>query len=298
LSAQDTSKHARTNPPAAPGGAAARTAQQEVESLLDAAKRRDAVAFWDWLPAGYQDDLEGLAHELAHRVDAKTYDRTWQMLRRTAKVAIDKQRFVFANPTVSAMLQQDPQQAKNAQAAYRAVFELIHEVAKSDLSTIEGLHRFDGRKFLAKSGKPVLETMFTLAKLQGEDPAATLERTTVRTVKQSGTETRIEMRAPGKAPEVETFVLSGGRWLPQNMVRNWPTEMARLRARLAEMPEAGDRQTAAQTNLVLGMVETYVRRFEEVDTQQEFDDLCAELMALANGRSGQTQQPKKLQPRR
>jgi hypothetical protein len=74
--------------------------------------------------------------------------------------------------------------------------------------------------------------------------------------------------------------------------------MARLRARLAEMPEAGDRQTAAQTNLVLGMVETYVRRFEEVDTQQEFDDLCAELMALANGRSGQTQQPKKLQPRR
>jgi len=222
-------------------------------------------------------------HDLATRVDQKTYDRTWQLLRRVAKVAVDKQTFVFANPTITNFMRSDAQQGKNMQAAYSAVCRLVQEMANSDLSTLEGLRKFEGRSFMTKSGKPILETLFTLARLQGQDPIRTIEQTTVRTLEQDADSTRIEMRAPGKAPEVEIFVMSGGRWLPQGMGREWQKNMEKARARIAAMPLAGDRQAAAQANLVLGTVESYVRKFEECESQADFDEVVAELMALAGG---------------
>ena len=281
LTAQDSATRVRSNPPAAPGGAATRTAQQEVELLLAAAKRSDAVAFWNWLPVDHQRDIEGLVRELATRVDQKTYDRTWQLLRRAAKVAMDKQQFVFANPTISGYMRGDAEQTKNVKAAYSAVCRLVQECANSDLSTLDGLRKFDGRSFMTKSGKPILETLFTIARLQGQDPISTIEQTKVRTLDQDADSARIEMRAPGKAPEVETFVLSGGRWLPAEMERDWQKNIEKMQAKIAAMPLAGDRQAAAQANLVLGTVESYVRKFEECESQADFDEVCAELMALA-----------------
>jgi hypothetical protein len=227
--------------------------------------------------------------ELATRVDAKTYDRSWQLMRRIAKVAIDKQEFVFGTPTVAAFLQGNPEQQKKVRAAYGAICRLVQEVANSDLSTIEGLRSFDGRKFLAKSGKPMLDTMYSLARLQGQDPVRVLEQSTVKTLRQDGDEAQIELRAPGKAPEVTTFVMSGGRWLPQELVRDWRKNMDKMRAKIEAMPPAGDRQSAAQLGLVLGTVESYVRKFEEAETQAEFDEVCEEISALA-GRKNAGQQ--------
>jgi hypothetical protein len=276
-----TAQAPQANPPAAPGGAAvARTAQQEVATLIAALHEGDAVALWDWLPSTYQHDVETLAHELADRIDAKTYDRACRMVQKLAAIALDKQELVFGNAHITGLLARNPDQATAARTAYGAVFTLLREVGNSDLGSIEGLRAFDGRTFLAGSGKPMLAALFALAKTKGADPQRELAQATVHTLQQDDDSARIEVRLPGKAPEVTTYVHTDGRWLPEPMVQDWTRDVARLRGKIAAMPKADARFTA-QANLALGMLEGYVKRLEDIETQAEFDTLCAEVMALA-----------------
>lgn len=279
----DARRSARSpqTPPAAPGAAAPRTAQQEIEGLLAAAARGDAVAFWDWLPSGYQQDVEGLVHDLADKVDGATYDRTWQLVKRLAHVGAQKREFVFGNAQVAAMLGKDQEQAENAMVVYGAVLGLLGTVADSEVGTLEGLRSFDGRMFLKHSGKQLLDTLLTIASLQGNDARRLLARTTVHTVEQSGDRAKVELRAPGKEPEAEVLVQHEGRWLPAQMVREWQRTMAQAKARLAALPKAGDAKSTAQARVVLGTLEGFVKKFEDVESQEDFDEVLAEVMAFA-----------------
>lgn len=268
-------------PPAAPGAAAPRTAQQEIEGLLAAAARGDAVVFWDWLPDGYQRDVEGLVRELAGKVDEATYDRTWRLVKRVAQVGVQKQEFVFGNTQVAAMLGKDQEQAENAQVVYGALLGLLGTVADSEVGTLAGLRGFDGRLFLKHSGKQVLDTLLTIAALQGNDARQLLRRTTVHTVEQTGDRAKVELRAPGKEPEAEVLVKHEGRWLPDQMVRDWQRTMAQAKARIAALPKAGDAKSTAQARTVLGALEGFVRKFEDVESQADFDEVLAEVLAFA-----------------
>lgn len=282
LTAQAPSSH----PPAAPGGAAARTAQQEVETVLAALQQGDAVALWDWLPPSYRQDVEDLAHGLADRIDGKTYDRACSLVQRLATVAADKQEFVFANANVRGLLA-DAEQAKVARAAYGMVCTVLQEVAGSNLGSIEGLRAFEGSTFVAGAGTRMLEAMFALAAANGHDAKHDLAHATVHTLQQADDRARIEVRMPGQDPEVTTYVRRDGRWLPEPMVKDWAANIARLRGQIAAMPKADARFTA-QAGLMLGMVEGYVRRLEDVESQAEFDELCGEVMALAGRGAGKT----------
>ncbi|HEX5054493.1 MAG TPA: hypothetical protein VFZ65_22125, partial [Planctomycetota bacterium] len=270
----------RADSPPAPGGAAVRSARQELETLRAAAQRGDAVAFWDWLPDSYQGDLEGCVHDLAERVDAKVYERAMKLLARIAKVGVDKQRFLFANAEVAAAMAGDPARAKTARASYGAVMTMLGELASSDLASVEGLRRFDGRRFLTKTGKPMLLALFAIAREQGHDPATEFAGMSFEIARQRGDTADVSMRTPGEPDKVETFVHTEGRWLPEQLVRDWSRTMRDARARIAAMPKGGDGRQMAQLRLVLGTVEGFVRKFEEAETQQEFDEVLQDVQAF------------------
>lgn len=281
LSVALTAQNPRSTP-AAPGGAAMpQTAQQQVEMLVRATRNGDAVAFWDWLPAGYQQDVEQLARSLADRVDGKTYDRTAKLLHRFAAVALEKQQFVFGNQTVAAMLQHNGADVRGAKDAYAALFRMLQQVAGGELGSVDGLRRFDGRAFMGKSGKALLETVFAFARATGDDPVAGLDQVSVRTLGQKGGEVRIELKGKDRAAEVTTFVQVEGRWVPVEMAQKWQDGVGELREKIAAMPKQGDAKLAAQAGLVLGMIEGVVKQLEDVESQQDFDEVVGELMQMA-----------------
>lgn len=272
------------SPPAAPGGAAgASTAQQQVERLLHATRELDAVAFWDWLPSSYQDDVEGLAHDLAARIDGKTYDRAARLLHRFATVALDKQQYVFGNRTVTQTMRSKGASAHGAEDAYAAFCRLLQHLAGGELGSVEGLRQFDGRTFAASSGKALLETVFALARAQGKNPIEGLAAMRVRTLGEHDGEVRIEVTAPDRDAEVTTFVQVEGRWLPVQMARGWQKGLGELRAKVAAMPAKADAKLSAQAGLLLGMAEGFVKKLEDVESQQDFDAVVGELMAMTRG---------------
>jgi hypothetical protein len=273
-----------TSPPAAPGGAApARTAQQQVETLFAAVRRGDAVALWDWLPAGHQRDVEALVHELAERVDARTYDRAAKLLLRLADTALAQEPFVFGNAAVGELLRQHGADARGAREAWAAGWRLLRQLATSELGAVDGLREFDGRAFTRRAGADLLAAVVAVARAQGSDPLHELDRVQVRTLGQRGGEVQIELHAPDRDAEVTTFVLVEDRWLPAAMAGDWRRGVQALRTRLLALPRGGDARTAAQAGLVLGMLEGLVRRFEDVESQADFDALVGELLARARG---------------
>lgn len=274
----------RTNPPAAPGGAAPpATAQQQVEALLAAFGRSDAVAFWDWLPMTWQHDVETIAHELADHLDAKTYDRAAKLVQRCARAAIAKQEFVFGNQTIANLMQQNGADPQSAREVYAALAGMLQQLAGGELGSVEGLRAFDGRRFASRSGKALLETVLALGRATGDDPLAELETVRVRTVGKGDGQERVELSAPGRPAEVTTFVRVEGRWVPTEMADGWDENVRDVRRKIAAMPKNGDPKFAAQTGLVLGMLEAFVQQLESVESQAEFDALCAQTMAMANG---------------
>jgi hypothetical protein len=279
LSAQSS----RSNPPAAPGGAMPRPAQQQVDVLLRATRNLDAVAFWDWLPTGYQSDIEGLAHDLAERIDAKSYDRAAKLLQRFATVAIEKQQFVFGSETVGRMLHQSETDVDGTREAYTSFFRMLRQVASGELGSVDGLRRFDGRTFARRSGKALLETLFAFARAKGNDPMRGLDQVRVRTVGQRGDEVKVEVTSPDRDTEVTSFVQVEGRWVPVDMARKWQQGVGELRQKIAAMPKGGDAKVAAQLGLALGMMESFVRKFEDCESQRDFDEVLAEMMALSQG---------------
>ncbi|MBL9077860.1 MAG: hypothetical protein JNL08_10170 [Planctomycetes bacterium] len=280
LAAALVAQDPRRSPPPAPGGAAPRTAQQQVERLLTAVRDGDAVALWDWLPPSYQQDVEGLAHALANRVDAKTWNRGAKLLHRLAAAAAAKQQFVFGNRTVADQLRRNGTDARSVQAAWTALTQLLQQLATSDLGSVEGLRDFDGRAFTQRSGTALLETVFALARASGHDPLADLDAVQVRTVGQQGGEVRIELDSPQRGTEVTTFVQVEGRWLPAPMARGWQDGIAELHDRLAALPHGGDARTAAQAGLLLGALEGFVKQLEDVESQADFDALCTRTLQM------------------
>ncbi|MCA8950428.1 MAG: hypothetical protein KDE27_13060, partial [Planctomycetes bacterium] len=268
--------------PAAPGGAAsAQSAEREIAGLLRAAQNGDVVAFWDWLPTSYQRDVDGLVRELATRVDAKVWERAVGLLGRAADVALRHQDHLLATPTIARALADEPAARPTSVATFRATMTLLRELAASDVRTAAGLARFDGRAFLRQTGEPLLRGVFALARARGHDPIAHLARAEIRTLRQTATTARLETRVPGQVPETEDYTLVEGHWLPVRLVRDWDRTIGAARERLAALPPGGDRELMAQARFALGVVEGYVRKFEDAETQAEFDEVAEQLAALA-----------------
>ena len=283
LAAALASQQVGVSTPAAPGGASSdRAAERQVEGLIQAARAGDAVAFWEWLPGSYRDDLEGLVHDFADRIDAKVYARAMKLAVRVADVALEKQSLFFANPEVARAMAMSPEGLRPGRETFRAVMTLLRDVGSSDLGTVEGLRSFDGEAFLQKSGESLLRGLFAIARTRGRDPLAQLERVEVRTLRQRGDEARLEMCSDGEPVEIKNYVRVEGQWLPAELAADWAGAMRRARSKLAALPEGGDRNLMAQARFTLGMIEGYVREFEDAETQEEFDAVMQRIMDLSS----------------
>lgn len=272
--------------PAAPGGAAVRPARVQIDDLLFAARRTDTVRLWDGLPEGYRAELDGLVRDCGARLDARTCDRAWRLVRRLVQVAIAKQSLAFGSAIARTLVDGDPRRATAAQAAYQALFFQLRDLARSDLATLEGVRTFDGRTFCGDGGKALLDAFVKLAAMSGHDPRAAIEALEVRVVDESAERLGVELTVAGRpvASGVRASILSqfakvDGRWLPAALVDEWMPAVRRMRAQLAASPARVDPALNARVVLWLTAGEAMLRQIEQADTQTAFDAALQRVMA-------------------
>ena len=108
---------------------------------------------WDAMPASYQDDVEGVIHDAAAKMDAEVYDKAFVILKKLVGVLEDKRDFILDHPMMNegfiAMMLKD---RKEVEKYWDDIVELVDILAASEISKLESLQSIDVGAFLGGTG--------------------------------------------------------------------------------------------------------------------------------------------------
>ena len=245
------------------------------------------VVMWDALPASKQKQLEELMVEFARKVDPRSFD----MIRRTRNSLVEilrKQQKFILNSSVLAM---PPDVRQEFEPVYPAMVDVAdHLVAKELL---------DGKRMQQGNMRGLLDTYLTrllksvekaIVALPTDNPirsqyedAKILNKPNWTVEKTSSTSATLSIPpAPGGPPPPPpiALVLSEGRWLPEDLVKNWDMGISQAKGFIATMnPEQ------IQQGITTGMfvVNAPLNSLKNAKSQEEFDKVLGELAGLASG---------------
>lgn len=239
------------SPPAGPAPVASiaapadigEAAEAAVTALITGIKQGRLEAVWEFFPPDYQDDLNGLIHQFAERMDAELWDKTVALLRKLAGVLKSQKRFLaVAEPARSQAIGRPKAIVTDGTpppptAGWSKLADVLETILSSDLASIERLKTADGRKLLATVGGDVLDQFRALSRLSPDDDFAfRLDRLAdlhVSVVHASKDAVTLKFEAPGDPPLITKFVVHDGKWVPEGMENAWHHHMGNARAWMA-----------------------------------------------------------------
>lgn len=218
-------------------------ADAAVTSLIAGLKQGRPEVFWEFLPSDFQDDLNGLIHQFAERMDAELWDRTVALFRKLAGVLKSQKQFLAAGGPSPSQAIGRPKgtgtEAGTAQptADWAKLADMLETVLDSDLASLQRLKTADGGKLLATAGGKMIEQLRALSKLSPDDDFAfSLDRLTelhVSVVHATQDAATLKFEAPGDTPLIIKFTRHHGKWIPEDMENEWPHRIGNARAWLS-----------------------------------------------------------------
>ncbi len=238
---------------------------------------------WDAMPASYRTDVETLVHDAAAKIDAEVYDKAFVILNKAVDVLKDKRGFILGLPLLQqgflAMMITDQEELKDNWNEIVDVFDIL---ASSELETLDGLKSLDVGDFLNGTGGKLMAQFEKLAQLASDGPMKLtwneLEGITVDVKSTEGDKAVIEVTVEDKGPETLTMVKVEGKWVPEEMARDWKKNIEEMKAQVAEM--TAGMSTEQKTTMLAQMagVEQIVDQLAKAETQEEFTQIVMSLM--------------------
>uniref|UniRef100_UPI0026098CB9 hypothetical protein n=1 Tax=uncultured Gimesia sp. TaxID=1678688 RepID=UPI0026098CB9 len=253
---------------------------EAMRAMMDGVNNQQMEALWNFLPASYQGDVNGLVHEFAGKMDPEMYNGTFQTLQRVTKLLKDKKAYILKNQTLMGL----PVPPEKVAEFWDPVVALINTLAQSDLSTLDKLKSFDGGKFLTTSGnqmaKQVISISDLLPKKEGElSFSEKTKQTKITLVSTEGDTAIIKMEVPGAEPTEEKMVKVEDKWIPKNLSDNWKSKMEDARKKLAELTP--EKVTAQKEQTLAGIKEVnkVLASLESAKTEEEFNKTLNPIVA-------------------
>jgi hypothetical protein len=253
------------------------SAFQTAVAALDLLKAKNVAGFATFLPPKYLSDIDGLVRAFAEAMDKELWDKTIALTDRIMKIAANKKDALVQLIVGMGMAPVSPEDLGKVIDGLVTTWTLMKELGLADLETLK---TFDAAKFAAESLPKLSEKMLAIidqtpAKAEMEAELKRLETVEITLV---GTEDDKETLEFGMTGEEEkekvTFVKVEGKWLPEDMVKEWDEAIKGGMEAIAEMKEA---LPAAKAEILpmFAQVEEVVTKIEETG------DLTAAFAALA-----------------
>ncbi len=242
------------------------TADVAVETVLEGLKENRLDAFWDFLPASYQKDLNDLVHSFAGRMDAELWNKSVAVLRKFARLLKDKTEFLAA-----ARARQAPEADLGPfKAELVAIADLLETLLASDLADLEKLKTADGGKFLAGTGRKLLAQL----RATGHDPFAdrlglfsdmkvTLDST-------EGDSALLTFEVPSATAAEREFVRVEGKWVPKDLADDWHHHIGQANAQLSLLSPDNLQENKPQYLALLSALDAALERLAAARTEQQF----------------------------
>jgi hypothetical protein len=246
-------------------GAPAGSAAAAVLAVVDGLKQNRLDAFWDFLPASYQNDLNDLVHRFAERMDPEFWAKSVVTLRKLAHVLKEQNEHL-----VAIRARQDVDADPRALAAeMTAIADLLETLLRSDLADLEKLKTVDGEKFLASTGRRLLDQL----RATGNDPFAEwgdLSELNVTQISSEGDSATLAIEKPGKPAMDYQFARVEGKWIPQSMAANWYETMMQANARLSLLSPDNLTEDKPQILALLKAIDGVLDQMSAAKTEKDF----------------------------
>jgi len=220
-------------------------------------------ALWDSLPRRYQEDVHGLIHAAAAKLDPDVYDQAFALGRRFLKI-VDRKRDLVLDQ-LPPFFPRD-----RVEELWDPMREACQVVMASSVSSIQGLRTLDVGAFLGGTGGQAMTFLTEAFERQGGNtPASVLTAIEVDLVRSTGETATIRVTSPqhGASEELSMTKIEG-RWVPSRLAQGWGMAMGQARAALDKMPSMTEGPMKAMAKAELARFEQQLDAMEKATTAQ------------------------------
>ncbi|QDT99400.1 hypothetical protein [Gimesia aquarii] len=248
--------------------------------MIDGVSNQKMEAVWEFLPASYQTDINGLVKEFATKMDPEMYNGTFQTAQRLTKLLKDKKAYILKNQTIKGL----PVPPDKVDQFWDPTISLLNTIVQSDISNLDKLKDFDGGKFLSTTGNQLAKSVISISDLiptKENEPSFSekMKQTKVTVVSTEGDTATIKIEAPGEEPKEETMVKVEGKWIPKNLADNWKSKMEEAHQKLAELTPEKVTAQKEQTLAGLKKMNEVLAQLENAKTEEEFNQTLTPIVA-------------------
>ncbi len=255
-----------------------KTPNGTIQAITQGLDEGKPAVVWDAMPASYQTDVTGLAHEFAANMDAEIYDKAFGMLGKVTNVLKTKRDF-FLN---SALTKDAPIDKEKLTTNWNAVVDLFTAITASELKKLENLKTLDIGKFLQKDGTKIFSQLRTVASIQEGNPLDIFADIKVELVQSEGDSATVKVTVRDEEEEIDMIKVEG-KWIPKDMAEDWSNMITDGKASLADMTQNALAESKPMVVAMMASIETAIDQLAQSKTQQEFDKVIGGLMGSLMG---------------
>ncbi|MFT5906297.1 MAG: hypothetical protein ACI9E1_001905 [Cryomorphaceae bacterium] len=251
-------------------------ANEAVDNWAKDASDGRVASLWDSLPASYQSEISGSVHSVGDKIDADVYNEAMKTMS-AATALLKSKKSMILEMAKEQGLKSEMDKVDDVSASYDSIVGLINAIATSDAKDVDGLKKLDMAKFLGDIQEHT-KSLMELAALApgGEENMAKLKAATATLLSESGDSAEVEMTVDGSTKKV-TLVKKEDRWMPEDMVKDWPDMMKSAKEAIGEM---ADMQPVEKEKVlsVLRMAQAAIKELEGANTKEEMQKKMEEFM--------------------
>ncbi|MCA9219751.1 MAG: hypothetical protein KDA71_05450 [Planctomycetales bacterium] len=287
-------------------------ADEYVRVVTDAAYSGDMQTVWDALPASYQQDVNDIVHLFGERMDRDLWNRGFGLASKVVGILRDKKQFIVNQPQLQQSLQASNTDPAEFSKNWDAMVAILSTLVNSEISDVEKLKTLEVGQFMESTGQKFVNQI-KLASNNGE-PAALGPEIKVTLIDQQGDTATLEIEtpkspianfgiggpglaggagdafggedAPAEGPQRLEFVRVEGRWIEKEMADNWSQQVAEIKSGLNEMTPAKFEEIKPMASGIMLVANGLVVKFQNANTQAEFDAAIMEVMGMVGGMMG------------
>ena len=159
---------------------------------------------------------------------------------------------------------------------------------------MESLKTFDGATFLSTTGANLVSQFDAIVSLVPNPTGAVnglaaIDSVKIETIESTDSTATLKITGTDSKDDEQKFVKVNGKWLPENMTKDWDKNVQSAREALAQMPEKTG-EMKMQVMMASGMVGGMLAPLQSAENQEQFnaalDGLAQSAMGMMMGGMG------------
>ena len=254
------------------------TAQEFMDIVVREFKNENPMVMWDALPASKQKQVQEVVNLASSRVEQRTMNLIKKFRADLLSALRSKKQFVLN----SSALPIPPDQKVVLTKSYDSIVAMLEAFLPVEWLDASYLQQAELRDVLSSyvhnmvlKGKDVEKSLPSNSPFKSMFNRMPAE---AKVESVSATEAMITIALPGGPENPPKFILSEGRWLPEDLLANWDQTMGQAAGVLGKLDPKVIHQSVGQglifANGLLGSISS-------AESQQEFDEAIGQLIGMA-----------------